>query len=106
MAYDEDVKVADIGGDVTRAETDSLDGKRHGGAPPYVEGDIPPSAPGAQLAPKMTMSQAPPLVQAMSPEERQVAEFNLKRKIDLRLLPMLVIMYVVTLQCSHLLYED
>jgi MFS family permease len=39
--------------------------------------------------------QPPPLVQAMSPERRAEAEAHLRRKIDLRLLPMVVLMYIL-----------
>jgi hypothetical protein len=39
--------------------------------------------------------QAPELVARMSPEERQLAEAKLKRKIDLRLMPMIIIMYIL-----------
>jgi len=37
----------------------------------------------------------PELVKAMTPEQRAIAEQKLKRKIDLRLLPMLVVMYIM-----------
>jgi len=36
----------------------------------------------------------PELVKAMSPEQRVLAEKKLKRKLDIRLLPMLILMYV------------
>jgi len=38
----------------------------------------------------------PPSVAKMTPEERLAAETRLKRKIDLRLLPPLVIMYILS----------
>jgi hypothetical protein len=38
----------------------------------------------------------PPLVAKMSPEERIAAEKKLKRKIDFRLLPVIVVMYVLS----------
>ncbi|CAK1361795.1 putative transporter [Cercospora beticola] len=37
----------------------------------------------------------PPLVQAMSPEERAIREKKLRRKIDARLLPPVIIMYIL-----------
>lgn len=37
----------------------------------------------------------PELVRAMSPEQRQAAEKKLVRKIDIRLLPMLILMYIM-----------
>ncbi|KAF2496780.1 pantothenate transporter liz1 [Lophium mytilinum] len=37
----------------------------------------------------------PPLVAAMSPEVRQATELKLKRKIDLRLMPMIILMYIM-----------
>ncbi|KAI9842688.1 MAG: hypothetical protein M1837_006973 [Sclerophora amabilis] len=39
--------------------------------------------------------EAPPLVKDLSPEERERVEGLLRRKIDLRLLPMVVIMYIM-----------
>lgn len=39
--------------------------------------------------------EAPAYVASLSPEERQKAERALVRKIDLRLLPMLIIMYIL-----------
>jgi hypothetical protein len=38
----------------------------------------------------------PPLVAKMSPEERIAAEKKLKRKIDFRLLPVIVVMYILS----------
>ena len=38
----------------------------------------------------------PASVARLSPEERMAAEVKLKRKIDLRLLPILVIMYILS----------
>jgi hypothetical protein len=46
------------------------------------------------LAPQRTF-QPPELVRLMSPEQRLIAEAHLRRKIDLRLLPMVVIMYIM-----------
>lgn len=37
----------------------------------------------------------PPLVAAMSPERRLEAEAKLRRKIDTRLLPMIILMYIM-----------
>ena len=39
--------------------------------------------------------QVPPLVAAMSPDERVAAENSLRKKIDLRLMPMVILMYVM-----------
>jgi hypothetical protein len=39
--------------------------------------------------------QPPPLVRRMSPDERRLAEARLRRKIDFRLLPMVVLMYIL-----------
>ena len=39
--------------------------------------------------------EAPPLIQALSPEERSQAEKHLVRKIDARLLPMVILMYIM-----------
>jgi hypothetical protein len=37
----------------------------------------------------------PPLVAAFSPEERILAEAKMRRKIDTRLLPMIILMYIM-----------
>ncbi|KAJ5062194.1 pantothenate transporter liz1 [Bipolaris maydis] len=39
--------------------------------------------------------QPPPLVAAMTPEERDLAEKRLRRKIDTRLMPMVILMYIM-----------
>jgi hypothetical protein len=39
----------------------------------------------------------PASVARLSPEERMAAEIKLKRKIDLRLLPTLVVMYILSM---------
>jgi len=39
---------------------------------------------------------APPLVAAMSAEERIGAEARMRRKIDTRLLPMIILMYIMS----------
>jgi len=48
----------------------------------------------ASLAQTRTF-QPPELVRNMSPEKRAAAEARLKRKIDLRLLPMIILMYIL-----------
>jgi hypothetical protein len=40
---------------------------------------------------------APPLVAAMSAEERAQAEKKMRRKIDTRLLPMIILMYIMSM---------
>lgn len=52
-------------------------------------------ASGAPDAPKSTILTAPPLVQEMTPEERYELERKLVRKIDWRLLPACVVMYIM-----------
>ncbi|KAI4745505.1 MFS transporter [Aureobasidium sp. EXF-12298] len=49
----------------------------------------------ANTTPGLTRMEAPELVRAMSPEERAHAEKALVRKIDFRLMPMLVLMYIL-----------
>jgi hypothetical protein len=39
--------------------------------------------------------EAPEFIRNMTPEERQVVEGRLRRKIDLRLMPMIVLMYIL-----------
>lgn len=58
----------------------------------YAEAPRAASVPQVQLEPKLSVMSAPPLVQAMTPEQRREIEAKLLRKIDWRLLPMLVIM--------------
>jgi hypothetical protein len=41
------------------------------------------------------MSRAPTLIRNLKPEERKKLEKSLMRKIDLRLLPMIIIMYIL-----------
>lgn len=43
---------------------------------------------------------APPLVAAMSAEERIEAEKKMRRKIDTRLLPMIILMYIMSTSCQ------
>ena len=45
--------------------------------------------------PNLRRREAPPLVQALSPEHRSQAERHLVRKIDARLLPMVILMYIM-----------
>ena len=45
--------------------------------------------------------EAPPLVRDLSPEERAEMEKKLRRKIDLRLMPMVIIMYVPRNGCTE-----
>jgi len=47
--------------------------------------------PAIALAPTR-MFQAPEFIRNMTPEERLVVETNLKRKIDMRLMPMIILM--------------
>jgi len=54
----------------------------------YVDDAIPGPAEGSGLA-------VPPLVAAMSKEERVAAEAKLRKKIDTRLLPMIILMYIM-----------
>lgn len=44
--------------------------------------------------PSLTL-EAPELVRNMTPEHRLIVETRLKRKIDLRLLPMIILMYIM-----------
>jgi hypothetical protein len=48
----------------------------------------------ATIRPQRTF-QPPPLVQHMTPEQRADAEARLRRKIDFRLLPMVILMYIM-----------
>jgi len=50
--------------------------------------------------------EAPELVRMMSPEQRAIAEKKLKRKIDIRLLPMLILMYSMLLRGGTALELD
>jgi hypothetical protein len=40
--------------------------------------------------------QPPPLVAAMTAEERELAEKRLRKKIDRRLLPLIILMYIMS----------
>lgn len=57
-----------------------------------VEPDIHPDA---EIAKPPSKRPPPPYVASLSPQEREKAEKALVRKIDLRLLPVLVIMYIL-----------
>lgn len=37
----------------------------------------------------------PPYVRSLTPEQRKAVELSLRRKIDLRLLPMIILMYIM-----------
>jgi hypothetical protein len=39
--------------------------------------------------------EAPEFIRNMSPEEREAVELRLRRKIDLRLMPMIILMYIL-----------
>ena len=54
----------------------------------YVDDDVPEPAGSSRL-------QIPPLVAAMSQEQRVAAETKLRKKIDTRLLPMIILMYIM-----------
>ena len=49
---------------------------------------------------------APPLVAAMSADERFEAEKKMRRKIDTRLLPMIILMYIMSMPRQLRLCED
>jgi hypothetical protein len=61
----------------------------------YGSADSPPVGTDLATAGTSRTFQPPELVRAMSPEKRAAAEFRLRRKIDLRLLPMIVLMYIL-----------
>lgn len=54
---------------------------------------IPPTEPGH--GPSSSKLEPPPLVAAMSQEQRMVAEAKMRRKVDTRLLPMIILMYIM-----------
>lgn len=54
----------------------------------HIDDAIPANAGSSKLT-------APPLVAAMSPEQRTAAEAKLRKKIDTRLLPMIILMYIM-----------
>lgn len=45
--------------------------------------------------------EAPPYIKSLSPEERILAEKALVRKIDIRLIPTVIIIYIVSLCLTH-----
>lgn len=48
------------------------------------------------ISPRPTRTfEAPELIRNMTPEERELAEKKLRRKIDARLMPMIVLMYIM-----------
>ncbi len=48
------------------------------------------------ISPQPTrLFQPPELVRNMTPEQREAAESRLRRKIDMRLMPMIVLMYIL-----------
>lgn len=49
----------------------------------------------ARIDPGLRVLEPPEWIAALSPEERVEIEFKLKRKIDLRLLPMVILMYIM-----------
>lgn len=51
-------------------------------------------APAVSLRPTRTF-EAPEFIRNMTPEERHTVEANLKRKIDFRLMPMIILMYIL-----------
>lgn len=62
-------------------------------SPSHLENDAPVEiSPTNQSRPAL---QAPEFIRNMTPEERAIAEKKLKWKIDLRLLPMVVLMYIM-----------
>jgi len=58
---------------------------------------------GLPSSPSSKGMEAPELVRMMSPEQRALAEKKLKRKIDIRLLPMLILMYSMLLRSGNAL---
>lgn len=70
-------------------------------------GRISPIDPDAKFAPdiehaegiandqRLTKFEAPPLVRDLTPEDRHSLEMRLKKKIDIRLMPMVILMYIM-----------
>jgi len=54
----------------------------------------PSYVPEAAIQPRRTF-EAPEFIRNMTPEKRKAVETRLKRKIDLRLMPMIVLMYIL-----------
>lgn len=63
-----------------------------------ISDDIAPTATPGIGAPHSKLV-PPPLVAAMSREERAAAEAKMRRKIDIRLMPMIILMYIMN--CKH-----
>lgn len=61
----------------------------------YGPTDLPPLGTDIATTGTSRTFHPPELVRAMSPEKRAAAESRLRRKIDLRLLPMIVLMYIL-----------
>jgi len=59
----------------------------------------------ANAAKPIRRLEAPPLVAAMSDEERAHLERTLRRKIDFRLLPTIIIMYAFASCFVHVLWD-
>ena len=75
------------GGDIDSAS----DGK---GQSQHVDAKDPANAPATSIQPRRTF-EAPEFIRNMTPEERKSAESRLKRKIDFRLMPMIILMYIL-----------
>ncbi|KAF2744103.1 pantothenate transporter liz1 [Sporormia fimetaria CBS 119925] len=66
----------------------------HKVAPDRISDDgVPSTTPGHGVA--RSKLEAPPLVAAMTPEHRLEAEKKMRRKIDIRLMPMVILMYIM-----------
>lgn len=63
--------------------------------------DVVPTNVEAGHAPVQSSLVAPPLVAAMTLEQRIEAENKLRRKIDIRLLPMIILMYIMNYLGEH-----
>lgn len=90
----------DVDGGVLNDIEGGYDGKGHGIE--HIDGDknernyVPTYS--SEIPPVLTTSrkfEPPEFVRNLSREERNVLEAKLKRKIDLRLLPMIVLMYIM-----------
>lgn len=84
--FESDENVA-TGGDVESAS----DGK---GQSHHVDNRQDPEAPAISLRPTRTF-EAPEFIRNMTPDERRAVETKLKRKIDFRLMPMIILMYIL-----------
>ena len=60
----------------------------------HVDTKDPAGAPDVSLRPTRTF-EAPEFIRNMTPEERMEVESRLKRKIDFRLMPMIILMYIL-----------